>query len=71
MGPNYGILREALLTSLGKSFGSIFIARDYLMSPVSSTEQELQGRWFLSPAWYRTRHTVSSQQAAAQGNMNK
>lgn len=39
MGPNYGILREALLTASG----SVFISGDFLKDSVSSTGQELRG----------------------------
>lgn len=43
MGPNYCVLREPLLTSPGKSFGSMFISGDYLMDSVFPTRQGVPG----------------------------
>lgn len=51
MGPNYSILREALLTSLGKSFHFLFISGVYLIDSVSPTGQRAPGEdvFFVDP----------------------
>ena len=67
MGPNYGILREALLTSLGKSFSFLFISGDYLIDSVSPTGQGAPGGdvFFVDPG------TGSGPQEALNNQLSK